>query len=412
MKLSEELEARGFIYQFSADQLSTIVDGAPRTVYLGIDPTASSIHVGNLVPYMLLNRLLLAGHKVILLMGGGTALIGDPGGKSAERPFVAPEIIAEQAAAMEKGIRKFISGEMEVVNNHEWLSEVSMMTYLRDVGKHFTVNSMIKKDIVANRLTDDNSISYTEFSYSLLQAYDYAHLHKEYGCDVQIGGSDQWSNILAGVDYIRKTVGDEVFALTIPLVVDKATGKKFGKSEGNAIWLDAERTSPFAFYQFWMQTSDESVIDYLKLFTFMTLEDIAALDKEWQQNPGERVAQKKLAMEVASFVHGKETTLLVEQVTDILFGGTSVASLSTDGVALLKENAPFFEVQSGSQLLEVLVTAELATSKREARTFIESGAVQLDGEKIQSIEMILEKTDAPVRVLRRGKKNLAVVSVV
>jgi len=410
MKLSEELEARGFIYQFSAEKLSTIVDGAPRTVYLGIDPTASSIHVGNLVPYMLLNRLQLAGHKVILLMGGGTALIGDPGGKSSERPFVAAEVIAVQASAMEQGIRRFIPGDIQVVNNLDWLKEVSMMSYLRDVGKHFTVNSMIKKDIVANRLTDDNSISYTEFSYSLLQAYDYAHLHREYGCDVQIGGSDQWSNILAGVEYIRKTTGDEVFALTIPLVVDKATGKKFGKSEGNAIWLDAEKTSPFSFYQFWLNTSDESVIDYLKLFTFMSLAEIAELEHDFATNPGGRVAQKRLAREVTTLVHGAAVMEPVVAVSNLLFGEGDVAALTEAEQAMLLANAPTYTATLGDSLVDVLVKSELATSKREARTFIESGAVSVDGEKTLSAEAVMDK--AGLTIIRRGKKQLCVVTVV
>ena len=412
MKLSQELQERGFIYQTSAENIGEILDGEPRTVYLGIDPTANSIHVGNLVVYMLLNRLMLAGHKVILLMGGGTALIGDPGGKSEERPFVEPEIIAQQAAEMEKGIRRFVAGDVQFVNNYDWLSKISMIEYLRDVGKYFTVNSMIKKDIVANRLTDDNSISYTEFSYSLLQAYDYAHLHKEYGCDLQIGGSDQWSNILAGVEYIRRTTGDEVHALTLPLVTDKATGKKFGKSEGNAIWLNPEKTSPYSFYQFWLTVSDENVIDYLHIFTFLTLEEVSELGKEHSQNPGARNAQKRLAQEVTSFVHTSDVAQAVERVSSFLFGEVSLQDLSEDEIAILKENAPLTQVVDGSTLVEVLVTSELATSNREARTFIEGGAVQVNGEKIESVDALLKKADlGELVLLKRGKKNLSLIEI-
>jgi len=412
MKLSEELKERGFIYQSSTEDISGLLDGEARTVYLGIDPTASSVHVGNLVPYMLLNRLMLAGHKVILLMGGGTALIGDPGGKSEERPFVEPEIIAQQAADMEKGIRQFVQGDVQFVNNLDWLSKVSMIEYLRDVGKHFTINSMIKKDIVANRLTDDNSISYTEFSYSLLQAYDYAHLHKEYGCDLQIGGSDQWSNILAGVDYIRRTTGDEVHALTMPLVTDKATGKKFGKSEGNAIWLNPERTTPYAFYQFWLNTTDENVVDYLRLFTFLSLEEVAGIQKDFEDNPGSRNAQKRLAQEVTTFVHGEDTTKIVERASAALFGEVLLQDLSEDEVAILKENAPLTQVTDGTSLVDVLVSSELATSNREARTFIEGGAVQINGEKIDTVDAVLNKNDlGSLVLLKRGKKNVSLVEI-
>jgi tyrosyl-tRNA synthetase len=412
MKLSEELQERGFIYQASTENVGEVLDGEPRTVYLGIDPTANSIHVGNLVPYMLLNRLMQAGHKVILLMGGGTALIGDPGGKSEERPFVAPEIIAQQAADMEKGIRRFVASDVQFVNNYEWLSKLTMVEYLRDVGKHFTVNSMIKKDIVANRLTDDNSISYTEFSYSLLQAYDYAHLHKEYGCDLQIGGSDQWSNILAGVDYIRRTTGDEVHALTMPLVVDKATGKKFGKSEGNAIWLNPEKTSPYMFYQFWLNTTDENVVDYLKLFTFLTLEEVAGLKKEHEGNPGARKAQKRLAVEVTSFVHTLEVSQAVERVSSSLFGEVSLSELSEDEIIILKENAPLTQIIDETTLVDVLVQSELATSNREARTFIEGGAVQINGKKVEVVDTFLRKDElGKLVLLKRGKKNVSLVEI-
>lgn len=411
MTLSEELKERGFIYQSSIEDISKILDGEKRTVYLGIDPTADSIHVGNLVPYMLLNRLMLAGHKVILLMGGGTALIGDPGGKNEERPYVEPEVIAQQCKKMESGVRKFVEGDVQFVNNYDWLSKLSMVEYLRDVGKHFTVNAMIKKDIVANRLESENPISYTEFSYSLLQGYDYMHLHKEYGCDLQIGGSDQWSNILAGVDLIRRATGDEVYALTNPIVTDRATGKKFGKSEGNAIWLDAEKTTPYAFYQFWLNTSDESVVDYLKIFTFLNLEEVAQLEKEHADNPGARLAQKRLAHEVTTFVHGVENTKAAQRASASLFGDVSFGELSVQEVAMVKESAPSCKTTEGVLVLDLLVESGLASSKREARTFIESGAVQINGNKVSDIEESLSFISGEIFLLKRGKKNLCVVEV-
>ncbi len=412
MKLSEELKERGFIYQSSVDDVAKILDEGKRTVYLGIDPTANSIHVGNLVPYLLLNRLMSAGHNVILLLGGGTALIGDPGGKNEERPFVEAEVIKQQAQEMEAGIRKFVPEGVRFVNNYQWLSQLSMIEYLRGVGKHFTVNAMIKKDIVANRLTEDNSISYTEFSYSLLQAYDYAHLHKEYGCDLQIGGSDQWSNIIAGVDFIRKSTGDTVYALTMPLVTDKTTGKKFGKSEGNAIWLNPEKTTPYTFYQFWLNTADENVIDYLKLFTFLSLEEITDIEKDFHNNPGSRNAQKILAFEVTSFVHSKQTADTLVRVSDALFGDVALSELTPQEVAILKENAPLLKVSSGTTLVDVLVDTTLAISKREARTFISGGAVQLNGEKIEDIDTVVtQELFGPLVLLKRGKKKVSLVEV-
>lgn len=413
MSLSEELKARGFIYQSSIDNVSEILDKENRTVYLGIDPTASSIHVGNLVPYMLLNHLQKAGHKVILLMGGGTALIGDPGGKSEERPFVEPEVVAKQAINMEEGIRRFVAPQVEFVNNYDWLSKLSMIEFLRDVGKHFTINSMIKKDIVANRLTEDNSISYTEFSYSLLQAYDYFHLHQEFGCDLQIGGSDQWSNIIAGVDYIRRRTGDQVYALTMPLVVDKATGKKFGKSEGNAVWLDPEKTSPYQFYQFWLNVSDESVIDYLKLFTFIELEEIGEIEKEFNSNPGQREAQKKLAHEVTAFVHGEEAASSAAKVSAILFSGGSLSELKEVEIKTLTDNAPTFEMSINESLVDVLVSSGLASSKREARTFVEGGGVSLNEEKVEDIEFKFDQTNFfnDIAILKRGKKQMCVLKI-
>lgn len=410
MKLSEELQARGFIYQCSAESLDEVLDGPKRTVYLGVDPTADAMHVGHLVPFMLLNHLLRAGHSVILLIGGGTALIGDPSGKDAERPFADAEEIAAQAAKLEENVRAITVGDVRFVNNHDWLSKLSMIGFLRDVGKHFTVNAMMKKESVSARLQSEQGISYTEFSYALLQAYDFSHLHETYGCDLQIGASDQWGNIVSGVDYIRRTTGKEVYGLTMPLVVNPATGKKFGKSEGNAVWLDAAKTSPFSFYQFWLNTPDDAAISYLRLFTFLPLEEIEEIAKDAERDPGARIAQRRLADEVTSFVHGAENAENVKRASEALFGATE---FSEEAYALLRAYAPRTTVHRGTTVVEVLVASGLATSNREARTFIESGAITIGGVKVADAAATLDEglfRDG-IAILRRGKRQACLLEL-
>ncbi len=409
MKLSEELTARGFINQFTAETLSEIIDAKPRTVYHGIDPTADSAHAGNFVNWMLLRHLARAGHKVIFLVGGGTGMIGDPK-PDVERSLAAPAVVLERVNKLKAQAEKLISTEGIVfVNNYDWLSKLSLIDFLRDVGKHFTVNELIKKDAIATRLQNETGLSYTEFAYPLLQAFDYLTLHRTHGCDVQVGGSDQWGNIVAGVDLVRRIEHKTVYAVTTPLVVDKATGKKFGKSEGNAVWLDPERTSPFSFYQFWLNTSDESVIDYLKLFTFLSLEEITALETELVTDPSTRTAQRRLAFEVTLFVHGEATAAAVAKVSEVLFGDASIATLASAEIELLEANAPLTEVGRGVELVDVLVATGLASSKREARTFITGGAVSINGEKESDVATQL--TNPGLVLLRRGKKQVSVVNV-
>ncbi len=412
MKLSEELLARGFVYQCSAESVAEILDGEKRTVYLGIDPTADAIHIGNLVPFMMLNHIMNAGHRVILLLGGGTALIGDPSGRDLERELASVEKITDQAAVMEKGIRALSTGPIEFVNNYEWLSKLSALEFMRDVGKYFTVNAMIKKDAVSTRMESEQGISYTEFSYALLQSYDYYHLHQTMGADVQIGGSDQWGNLISGVDYIRRVTGDTVYALTMPLIVDKATGKKFGKSMGNAVWLNAERTSPYALYQFWLNTSDESVIDYLKLFTFLSLEEIAELETRHQADLSKRLAQKKLAQEVVRFVHKEEAVKNAEAVTGLLFGDRDIGSLDADEIKLLREVTTVYEIDHGLPVVEALIMTGLAASKREARTFITDKAVYLNDRLIETVEDVVDQSGGvKLGLLKRGKKLRAVLEL-
>lgn len=411
MKLSEELKKRGFIHQHTSESLGDIVDGQKRVIYHGIDPTADSAHAGNMVIWMLLRHLANAGHKIIFLVGGGTGMIGDPK-PDAERELRNAEVVDGNVQKIKAQAQMLIGGDMsqvEFVNNADWLLQQNLVTFLRDVGKHFTVNELIKKDAIASRLEGETGLSYTEFAYPLLQGFDYLTLFREKDCTLQVGGSDQWGNIVAGVDLIRKKEQQVVHAITAPLVVDKATGRKFGKSEGNAIWLGAEKTTPYQFYQFWLNTSDESVIDYLKLFTFMSLEDIAALEAEQQMNPGARAAQRRLADEVTQFVHGINELSLVQEVTGILFGSTPVSEISASGVSVLKKNAPYYEITPGTELVDILVACQLASSKREARTFIEGGAVVVDEVKVSDVEAKLTKTTVPVTLLRRGKKQMAVI---
>jgi len=374
MTLSEELKARGFVQQHTGELLSEVLDGDARTIYHGIDPSADSAHAGNFVSWVLLRRLADAGHRVIFLVGGGTGMIGDPK-PDAERVLQDEAVIAQNVTAIKVQVQNIVSGGNEItfVNNADWLTQQPLIAFLRDIGKHFTVNELVKKDAIASRMQSEQGISYTEFAYPLLQAFDYLQLHEQYGCDLQVGGSDQWGNIIAGVDLIRRKKQVAVHALTVPLVTDKATGKKFGKSEGNAIWLNPEKTSPYEFYQFWLNTSDESVIDYLKLFTLLSLEEIETIEQDFMKDKSARLAQRRLAEEVTRFVHGDDAAL----------------------------ETPSLAVVAGTSVLDVLIDAKLASSKREAREFVADGAVTLDGEKVADPE-------SPVRagVLQRGKKKM------
>lgn len=412
MSLSNELKNRGFIHQCSSENLSEVLDGPKRTIYHGVDPTADSIHAGNFASWMLLRHFVQAGHKVILLVGGGTGMIGDPK-PDVERPLSTPEEVAARVEKLSAQAKQLLGDGVIFVNNHDWLGSLKLIDFLRDIGKHFTVNELIKKDAIATRLSSDNGISYTEFAYPLLQAYDYLQLHREYGCDVQVGGSDQWGNIIAGVELVRKKEQKAVYALTIPLIIDKVTGKKFGKSEGNAVWLDAEKTSPFSFYQFWFNVSDENVIDYLKIFTFLLLTEIETIEHDFKKEPGTRSAQKRLAQEITTTVHGKEKAELALNVSDIIFGTRSLGMMTQTEKVILLENAPTTEITPGDPLVDVVVAAGLASSKREARTFIESGAVSINGIKLTDVAGTVDENHFVfgLSILRRGKKQVSVLTV-
>jgi tyrosyl-tRNA synthetase len=403
MKLSDILRERGYVYQHSSETLEEITDGDKRTLYLGVDPTADSMHAGQLMGMLVLRRFVDAGHKLIIVVGGGTGMIGDPGGKSAERNLLEDETVAQNAEALRAQFSKLLGGvAFEMVNNAEWLRPLNYMEFLRDIGKHFTVNEMIKRDSVRPRLeAPDQSISYTEFSYMLLQAYDFLELHTRYGCDVQVGGSDQWGNIVSGVDLIRRKTGDRTFALSWPLLVDKA-GKKFGKSEGNAVWLDANKTTPFQFYQFWLNADDEMVEELLLKLTLLPKEDITATMEAHRSDPSARAAQKTLAREVTTLVHGEDEAAKAEKSSAALFGGS---------LEDLDESAPACSVSVGEPLLDVVVRAGLAASKREARQFIADGAISLNGEKTDDRPLSEADFKAGKALLKRGKRQVCVLTL-
>lgn len=411
MSLSNELRLRGHINQFSSEKLEDIFDSDPRTAYLGVDPSSDSMTVGNLVPLMFLRRLAKAGHKVIFLAGGGTGMIGDPK-PNVERPLLPRETIVSNVEKIRIQAAQILQvPNLTIADNYDWLGKLGYIEFLRDIGKHFTANALVKKDAIASRMESDDGITYTEFSYPLLQAYDYLHLYRTYGCNVQIGGSDQWGNIIAGVDLIRRKEGGTAFAVTIPLLIDKASGKKFGKSEGNAVWLDAEKTSPFQYYQFWFNASDEATEDYLKIFTDLSLEEIETVIATHQQNPGERSAQRTLAFAATEILHGKQAARNAEDTSKILFGDGDISSI-TDVESFVRD-VPSTLVTVGESLADILVTAQLATSKREARQFIESGAVSLNNaERITDSAFLIKYEDFfenGLALLRRGKQKVSVL---
>ncbi|OGG44941.1 tyrosine--tRNA ligase [Candidatus Kaiserbacteria bacterium RIFCSPHIGHO2_01_FULL_50_13] len=412
-KLSEVLKERGYVYQHSSERLEEITDVEKRTVYEGFDPSADSLHVGNLMGMLVLRRILEAGHNVILLVGGGTGMIGDPSGKSEERVLLDADTIAANAAAIaEQAKNLFSSNNFRVVDNADWLKSVNLIEFLRDVGKHVSVNAMMQRDAVRERLEHrEQGISYTEFSYMLLQAYDFLHLHKEYGCDWQHGSSDQWGNIVSGIDLIRREAGAVVYGTTHGLLINKATGKKFGKTEEGTVWLNPKKTSIFDFYQFWLNTEDETVKEYLLKMTMLGAPEIGAAMELHARDPKERHAQKLLAREVTALVHGVDEAEKSEVVSQVLFGDVPLVSLSEDALTRLRETAPTHEVKDGALVINVLIDSKLASSKREAREFIAKNAVELNGVPITDLERALVGEDfhQGCALLKRGKRSVCVL---
>lgn len=413
--LSHLLKERGYVYQFSAEKLEEITDGPKRTLYLGIDPSADSLQVGQLQGFLVLRRFLEAGHKIILLIGGGTGMIGDPGGKSAERVLLDAETVARNAEKITEQVKRlFGSTDFTLANNADWLGKLGMIEFLRDVGKHFTVNSLIQRDFIKERIKDpEKGISYTEFSYALLQAYDYLHLHEHEQCDLQVGGSDQWGNIVSGVDFIRRKTGDTVYAFTWPLLVDKKTGKKFGKSETGTIWLDSAKTSAFQFYQFWLNTDDENLKEYLLKMTMLEKAEIDAALELHKRDPKERHGQQILARETTTLVHGEEEVARAERVSQVLFGEADLASLDASALEMLKTGAPSTAVASGTLVVDVLIASGLAKSKTEARRFMTEKAVFLNAEQATDTARALSPDDFKngIALLKRGKRNVHVLTL-
>jgi tyrosyl-tRNA synthetase len=414
MNLVEELRARGLIEHFSAEPEKILSE--KRSVYIGTDPTADSLHVGHLAWILFMKRLGEAGHRLIFLVGGGTGMIGDPKERG-ERPMLTEKIVATNTRALKSQLKSILGRTpFRMVDNADWLIGTKLIPFLRDVGKYFTVNDLIKRDIIKKRLdTPDESISYTEFSYALLQGFDYFVLYEKYGVDLQIGGSDQWTNILSGVDLIRKRLGKQVFALGMPLITD-SSGKKFGKSEGNAIWLDAKKTSPFQFYQFWINLPDTDIEKYLRVYTFLSLADIDTLMQGHRENPGARQAQETLARVITEIVHGPAVTAQVIASTDALFGTTPFRDLARFAREVALAEAPSVvlkkkELEAGISLAEILVTGGLASSKSDARRLIEGKGVTLGGLPITDPDqkVYLGDLTSGYALVRKGKQGVLIL---
>jgi len=411
-QLLEDLEYRGLVYQVTdREGLKKKLESERVVLYCGFDPTADSLHIGSLLPILCLRRFQLAGHVSMALVGGGTGLIGDPSGRSSERSLNTADTVAQWTESLKRQLSRFLDFDLpdnaaRLVSNYDWLSTLDTISFLRDVGKNFTVNYMLAKDSVDSRLA--NGISFTEFSYMILQAYDFHKLHQDLGCSLQLGGSDQWGNITAGLDLIGKMGGGEAYGMTMPLVT-KSDGKKFGKSESGAIWLDRNKTSAYQFYQFWINTDDNDVIKFLKYFTFLTREQIAALETELGERPEQRAAQRELAREVTRIVHGDEAVESAENITQALFSGDFARLSETELVEALQDMPT--TVLSGQQetgLIDLLVEAKAAPSRRQAKQDIESGAVYVNGERMSGIDSIIgeqHRLHGKYVVLRRGKKN-------
>jgi tyrosyl-tRNA synthetase len=401
MKLSEELIWRGLANQSTLDDITRLDEGS-RKFYWGVDPSADSMTIGNLASAMLVKHFINHGHEAVLLVGGATGLIGDPDGKKDERNLKTRDVINSNKAAIVEQYKQIFAGQdFEIVDNHDWFKDINFIEFLMTVGKNVPTAQMISRGFVQSRL-ETTGISFAEFSYSLIQAYDFLHLFREKGVTLQLCGSDQWGNSTAGASLIRRMDGQEAHVFTTPLVVNKATGKKFGKTENGAIWLDENKTSVFEFFQFWLNTADDSVIDFLKIFTLLPREEIEALEKEVADAPFKRAAQKALAFEVTKLVHGEVKANTVRDVTNVLFGKKAFTELDEQGVAALGHEIGV--VASGNVLTKTLVDAELASSLSDARRLIKDGGISINGLKAVG-DVTLEGTV----LLERGKNRFVLV---
>jgi tyrosyl-tRNA synthetase len=421
MNILDTFKARYLFDDMTSPELAKALD-KPLTVYAGFDPTNDSLQAGNFVTIMALAHLQRAGHKVIALVGGATGLIGDPSGKSKERNLLSSEQVEKNLEGIKENLSRFIDfnpasqNPAIMVNNYDWFKDITFIDLLRDVGRYFRMGVMLGKDSVKTRMESDDGMSFTEFCYQILQGYDFLHLYKTYGCTMQIGGSDQWGNITAGTELVRRVLGQEVFGMTFPLVCD-STGKKFGKSEGNAIFLDARKTSVYDFYQFFLRTMDSDVIRYLKIFTFLSKERITELEQAVATAPEKREAQYVLTEELTRAVHGDQGLVTARKTTEVLFGG------SVEGLPAALIETIFANVQSatmakadviGKPLFEVIASAGMVTSKGEARRLVQQGGLSLNSVKVTGLEQIMQEIDlieGRLAVLRSGKKNFFLLKV-
>ena len=420
VNIIDELQWRDAInQQTDEDGLRELLNEKNIGLYCGIDATGSSMHVGHLIPFMLLKRFQLAGHKPVILIGGATGSIGDPSGKSEERTLQSEETVAYNAEKITQQMKKLFrageaDSEIRLVNNLDWTKQLSLLDFLRDFGKNFNINTMLAKDIVASRL--ETGISFTEFSYQILQSMDFLHLYRQLDVQLQIGGADQWGNITAGLELIRKKEGAEAkaFGLTIPLML-KADGTKFGKTAGGSVWLDPEQTTPYEFYQFWVNQDDRDVVKYLKFFTFLSQEEIATLEESVQTEPHKRQAQKTLAAEMTTFVHGEKALEDALKITDALFTG-NVAQLSADEIEQGFKNMPTFESNLTEQeLVTWLVDLGIEPSRRQSREDVQNGAISINGEKVTDLDFVMTREhsfDQRFIIVRRGKKKYFLVKLV
>lgn len=401
MKLSEELQWRGFWNQttFTDDKL---IDSENFTLYLGTDPSADSLHVGHLAVYMMVRHFLERGHKVFLLVGGGTGMIGDMR-DTEERNLLPYEEIEYNKQALKSQVSRIFAGrDFTLVDNADWLAELELLPFLRDIGKNFNMADLVSREFFKARINNGKGLSFAEFTYTLLQGYDFWHLFNQYGVNLQIGGSDQWGNLLSGVDLIRKKENTEVYAMTAPLLINKSTGRKFGKSEGGAVWLDENKTSVYKFYQFWLNVDDESAIEYMKIFTMLDRDTIEAIAENHAVNPGARSAQKVLAREVTDIVHGSARRESVERVTEVLFGGGDFKKLSDDDLGALAEEIPC--VDAGIDVIEALVESGAVGSNGEAKRLLKSGAISLNGEKLAENKVVNDMS-----LLKKGKNTFVLI---
>jgi len=415
----DDLRWRGLIAQTTDEKELAAALEKPITLYIGFDPTAPSIHVGNLVVLLVLRRFQLAGHHPIALVGGATGLVGDPSGRNEERSLNSSEIVEQWVNRIKLQVSsvldfKVAANPAVVVNNLDWTSPLSAIEFLRDIGKHFSVNQMLSKDSVANRL--EGGISYTEFSYQVLQAFDFLELYRRNKCTLQLGGSDQWGNIVAGLDLIRRVEGGSGHAVTVPLLT-KADGTKFGKTSGGSVWLDPEMTSPYAFFQYWLNSDDKDVINFLKVFSFKSRAEIEEIEKEHNENPGARNAHRALARELTSLIHGEETSARVEEAAKALFGQGDLNTLDEKTLSSALSELPRVQISANEEIptwVDLLAAAGVVDSKSAARRIVKEGGAYLNNEKISGEDFRLEKSHflcGKYAVLRKGKRDLAAVEL-